>query len=665
MATENFAEILNKLKETHEKEVQGLQTKLNELTNEKCRDNQRIEELFTKNHQLREQQKALKENVKVLENRLRAGLCDRCQVTQELAKKKQHEFRKAHFQSLQHIFILTNEMNKLREENNSLKEELKRLCGPEDRPKAFKGESREGNSAPDLSSSLLSTRSRKLSAGKNVSQETEDEYHEPLEGDQSPEHRHSPESRVSPNIILQGEHVLDMSSQKRINQLQGTIELMRAGSRTSSQEGDYPESGSPPLARKTPPSPHCDQSPSFEAFLRPNKSDCCAYPSSYENLRFATKKEQLYLLNQSFALHHLGLRSNSTSREGEFPHHLLLAKEVSSRMKSQEEWEDQATILELPGAVLYMKDRHLENRLQFLNSPEKLRCLLLQPQQEGKGRTEDNSNHTWCQAPSVFSGCKKERPCPEDLMDDTLEKQFQVNKENLDQGEKATSVQDYPTEAPLDLSDYGRGKESGTNWHRSSVKHEKRSPGRDENEDSVVQKTCLSSWLCTAQKHHHGSKQLEQFTARAKENTTVSLISLPQELATSKPSSQDCTADTEVRMPFGVENQDTKQPDNGDTDSLKDDSDEPDISESEMVGTHEDKALQGASVKEEYCCATENIQHLQKKRKRGHDSSAKAYKKSIQGGQNGKAIQVPPGPQDTKEMANHSPAFRHEDHEET
>lgn len=34
-----------------------------------CRDAQRVEELFAKNHQLREQQKALKENLRVLENR--------------------------------------------------------------------------------------------------------------------------------------------------------------------------------------------------------------------------------------------------------------------------------------------------------------------------------------------------------------------------------------------------------------------------------------------------------------------------------------------------------------------------------------------------------------------------------------------------------------------
>lgn len=39
--------------------------------------------------------------------RLRAGLCDRCMVTQELAKKKQNEYETSHFQSLQHIFILS------------------------------------------------------------------------------------------------------------------------------------------------------------------------------------------------------------------------------------------------------------------------------------------------------------------------------------------------------------------------------------------------------------------------------------------------------------------------------------------------------------------------------------------------------------------------------
>lgn len=39
--------------------------------------------------------------------RLRAGLCDRCVVTQELARKKQREFEGSLLQSLQHIFILS------------------------------------------------------------------------------------------------------------------------------------------------------------------------------------------------------------------------------------------------------------------------------------------------------------------------------------------------------------------------------------------------------------------------------------------------------------------------------------------------------------------------------------------------------------------------------
>ncbi|XP_070604881.1 RBBP8 N-terminal-like protein [Erythrolamprus reginae] len=669
MATENFVEILNRLKETHEKEVQGLQTKLNELTNEKCRDNQRIEELFTKNHQLREQQKGLKENVKVLENRLRAGLCDRCQVTQELAKKKQHDFMKAHFQSLQHILILTNEMSKLREENKSLKEELKRLCGPEDRPKAFKAHPREGSFVPDVSLSILSSRSRKPSVGKNVSPETEDEYPEPAGRRHSPEHRLSPESRISPNILLQGDHALDMSSQKRVNQLQGTIELMRTGSRTSSQERDYPESGSPPLTTKTPPSPHCDQSPSFEAFLRSNKSDCRASPSSCENLTFATKKEQLYLFNQSLALHHLGLRNNSAGREGDFPHHhLLLAKEVGSRMRPQEEWEDQAAILEFPGAVLYMKDCSLENRLQFFNSSEKLRCLLMQ--QEGKGRSEDSSDTSWSQAPSLSPRLgkegKKERPCQEELMDDTREQLFQGNREKSDRAEKATPLQDNHTETPLDLSDYGRGRESGTSWHhRSSVKHERRSPDRDKNEDSIAQKTCLSSWHCTTQKHHSGNQQMEQLTDGAKENRSVSPISLPREPGVSKTFSHDSTADTKVKMPFRMENRSLEQLDTDDSDSLNDDSDGTVVSESEMVDTHDEKALPGGSVKEDDCYATEKIQNLQTKRKRGHDSPIRAFKKSVQGGESDTAAHILPGPKDTKETANHSPALRPEEYEET
>ncbi|MGH0129567.1 UNVERIFIED_CONTAM: hypothetical protein FKN15_039075 [Acipenser sinensis] len=83
--------------------ILGLQAKVTELDHGKIL---RIEDLFKKNQQLREHQKMLHENVKLLENRLRAGLCDRCTVTQDVAKKKQQDYETSQLHSLQHITIL-------------------------------------------------------------------------------------------------------------------------------------------------------------------------------------------------------------------------------------------------------------------------------------------------------------------------------------------------------------------------------------------------------------------------------------------------------------------------------------------------------------------------------------------------------------------------------
>ncbi|XP_063064895.1 RBBP8 N-terminal-like protein [Engraulis encrasicolus] len=119
---ESFGEALLKLKEIYEQEVGGWQEKVLELTSQKNGDAKRIEELFARNQQLREQQRVLCENVKQLENRLRAGLCDRCTVTQEMAKRRQQQFDLCRLQSLQHISTLNTELATLRREN-------KRLCG--------------------------------------------------------------------------------------------------------------------------------------------------------------------------------------------------------------------------------------------------------------------------------------------------------------------------------------------------------------------------------------------------------------------------------------------------------------------------------------------------------------------------------------------------------
>lgn len=124
---ECFNDLLHKLKEVHEREIEGWQVKVQELSNKKGCDTKRMEELFTRNQQMKEQHRLLTENIKVLENRLRAGLCDRCTVSQEVAKRRQQEFEASQIQSLQHISLLAGEMNNLKKENKKLKDENRNL----------------------------------------------------------------------------------------------------------------------------------------------------------------------------------------------------------------------------------------------------------------------------------------------------------------------------------------------------------------------------------------------------------------------------------------------------------------------------------------------------------------------------------------------------------
>ncbi|XP_064154181.1 uncharacterized protein rbbp8l isoform X2 [Anguilla rostrata] len=142
MALESFTELLHRLKDLHEREIEGWQEKVLELTNQKCCDTKRMEELFNKNQLLREQQRLLTENIKQLENRLRAGLCDRCTVTQDVAKRRQQEYESSQIQSLQHITVLVSEMNALKKENKRLQDEVKNLRG------ALDGQSSQDSLAP-------------------------------------------------------------------------------------------------------------------------------------------------------------------------------------------------------------------------------------------------------------------------------------------------------------------------------------------------------------------------------------------------------------------------------------------------------------------------------------------------------------------------------------
>ncbi|KFV72884.1 RBBP8 N-terminal-like, partial [Struthio camelus australis] len=448
--------------------IPGLQTKLMELTTEKCRDARQIEELFAKNHQLREQQKVLKENVKVLENRLRAGLCDRCMVTQELAKKKQNEYETSHFQSLQHIFILTNEMNRLKEENKTLKEDLKRLRSLEDRTKYPGVISRESCSTPHSPLALLSPASRTPSTDKAAQRGAEEAHHDmpglELGEEKSAGQRSSPSSRTSPSSVLQETSLTEMTSQRIANQLHGTIALVRPGSRPCLQEKSPPGATLSPPARKTPLPLEREHSPSLEAYATASKPDSPKVAPSYENLKLTARKEQLCLLSKHFSLHQLGLASTcaSADRDGSFSSHFLRAKDAEGSVKSCDDWEDRAAIFKLPGAVVYMRDQHLEGKLHFLKHREWLQHFLAHQRQQGlraradgdpQPAPEERSPTPW---PSVTPGGKEESSFLEDTVDGKDDKELWLSRDGSELREKAEAARDYGTDAPLDLSDSGR-----------------------------------------------------------------------------------------------------------------------------------------------------------------------------------------------------------------
>ncbi|KAB1258405.1 DNA endonuclease RBBP8 [Camelus dromedarius] len=131
----DFKDLWTKLKECHDKEVQGLQVKVTKLKKERILDAQRLEEFFTKNQQLREQQKVLHETIKVLEDRPSSFSLPqelsyeeedqlRTLLTEEHMRKKQQEFENIRQQNLKLITELMNEKNTLQEENKKLSEQL-------------------------------------------------------------------------------------------------------------------------------------------------------------------------------------------------------------------------------------------------------------------------------------------------------------------------------------------------------------------------------------------------------------------------------------------------------------------------------------------------------------------------------------------------------------
>ncbi|NWI55332.1 CTIP endonuclease, partial [Calyptomena viridis] len=663
MTTESFSEFLNKLKEIHEKEVQGLHSKLTELTTEKCRDAQRIEELFAKNHQLREQQKVLKENVKVLENRLRAGLCDRCMVTQELAKKKQNEYETSHFQSLQHIFILSNETNRLREENKTLKEELKRLRSLEDKTKNPGVTSRESSSTPSSPLALLSPVSRNAGTEKAAHRAADLAHHDVADlelGEEKPAvQRSSPSSRTSPGTVLQEVSLAEMASQRIANQLHGTIALVRPGSRPCLLEKSPSGAAVSPPARRTPLPPEREHSPSLEAYLTATKLDSPKAAPSYENLKMTARREQLCLLHKHLSLHQLGLASHCTSadRDGSsFSSHLLRTKDTDGRTRSHDSWEDHATLLKLPATMVYVRDQHLEEKLHLLKHRERLQHLLMQQCQPGQ-RADGDTKLTPEERPlspwlSIVAGCKEERSFLDDAADGKEEKDLWLSRDCSELRVKVKEARDDDADTPLDLSDSSRGRE--TDWHNHRELRGSSSPRPSPRESPTVPAAHGHGGRHRAQRDdlrfpYHWPSATQPLPGAAKEEEKeedAAVLSLSQAHQTNNSMLSDLEALSETRMRRDVSVQKGeagKKPqanvtfekarakDDNDAQSVKQESDEPDTTDSEEAPPYEDDILQEAEADGKYFCTKDKAHVQQKKRKRGQDSWTKGVKKAIRG----------------------------------
>ncbi|XP_029424286.1 RBBP8 N-terminal-like protein [Nannospalax galili] len=446
---DNFMESLNRLKEAHEKEVLGLQNKLLELNSERCRDAQRVEELFAKNHQLREQQKALKENLRVLENRLRAGLCDRCMVTQELARKKRLELESTHLQSLQHLCVLTNEMNGLKEENKILKEEVKRLrsLGDKSAPQA-----QEGTSEPPSPLLLTSPGGWKGTPENLPGGPEEAEEDEPSTAPQREEkpasHKTSPVARISPAANMPEPRTLDMSPQCISNQLHSTVAVVRPGSRACPPDcGSANGTPPPPSTRSSPLSLTYEHGLPLDSFLRASRPSAMAY----EALKRSLQADRLCLLNP-----HPSLRQRSPHSSPPTPAAAAHSPRSQS-LKAGEAaaWEEPTG---LPGTLVGIQDPRLEGALQLLLAQQQLRAWARAGTARPRGLSTPEVMPSSPRASSDSESSEKEAP---GTTPSTAAQPGEPHPPPTGPGggrrkETRVATQDCPPDKPLDLSDRGR-----------------------------------------------------------------------------------------------------------------------------------------------------------------------------------------------------------------
>ncbi|XP_028425476.1 DNA endonuclease RBBP8 isoform X2 [Perca flavescens] len=115
-----FEDLWRQLRECHQNALQELEAKVSKLKKERCLDAQRLEVFYSRTQQLKEQNKTLQDAISLLEERLRAGECDRCAILEESLKNN-------HDQNLCLIAKLKNERNRIEDENQKLHAELQKL----------------------------------------------------------------------------------------------------------------------------------------------------------------------------------------------------------------------------------------------------------------------------------------------------------------------------------------------------------------------------------------------------------------------------------------------------------------------------------------------------------------------------------------------------------
>ncbi|XP_070841964.1 DNA endonuclease RBBP8 [Chaetodon trifascialis] len=118
--TDLFEDLWRQLRECHQNALQELEAKVSKLKKERCLDAQRLEVFYNRSQQLKEQNKTLQDAISLLEERLRAGECDRCAILEDNLKVHQ-------VQNLRLITTLKNERNSLEDENRKLRTELQKL----------------------------------------------------------------------------------------------------------------------------------------------------------------------------------------------------------------------------------------------------------------------------------------------------------------------------------------------------------------------------------------------------------------------------------------------------------------------------------------------------------------------------------------------------------